>query len=68
MLELVEHWVIDGLDAIALQIVEECRAELSLIWALHNAEDWLEGLLLCRLQVVEEIGLNRWWKYEVCHE
>lgn len=45
-----------------LQIVEERATEFSLCRLLEHTENWLDKLLLLRLQVVEQVALDAWRK------
>lgn len=44
-------------------IVKQSTTKSLLCRLLENAKNWSDKLLLLRLQVVEEVGLYRWWKF-----
>ena len=54
-----KHWLGEGVKPVALEIVKKRDAELLLVRALDEPEIRLQGLPLVRLEIVEQVGLNR---------
>ena len=59
LLEEVQYWLHERVEAVAFEVVEQGDAELLLILRLDDAQVGTDGLALCGLEVVEEVRLDR---------
>jgi hypothetical protein len=59
MLQRAQDGLLEFIEPIALEIVEQGNAELLLIRALDDSQIGLQDGLLMRLEIIEQVGLNR---------
>jgi hypothetical protein len=52
-----EHWLREGFQSVALEIVEQGNAELLLVRALNEAQIRLQNCLLVRFEITEQVRL-----------
>ena len=60
MLKRTQDGLLEFIEPIALEIVEQRDAELLLVRALDETQIRLQDGLLMRLQVIEQVHLDRW--------
>ena len=65
-LQMVENRLGKIVKPMAFEIIKERDTELFLIRALNNPEVRLQNRLLLRLQITEQVGLNRRRPSEGC--
>ena len=65
-LKLAENRFSERVKAVALQVIEERDTKLLLVGSLDKPEVRTNDCLLLRLQIIEEVGLNRSWESEGC--
>ena len=58
LLEEVQYWLHERVEAVAFEVVEQGDAEHLLILRFDDAQVGADGLALCGLEVVEQVRLD----------